>query len=63
MSLIQKGSTVQFKRPNGTVVTDVVRCLDTHQVLLQPYAENYMQDIAILTQHSWMPVADLTLVQ
>jgi hypothetical protein len=50
---------VRFRRPDGLVVDDTVRCFVNNTKLLEPHGRNTLVPGAILTEHSWIPLADI----
>jgi hypothetical protein len=55
---ITEGDTVSFE-VNGKIVSDKVRCFDTVHHLLEPYARNNSEPVAILTNYSYIPLKDI----
>ena len=57
--VLKVGDRVRFRRQDGTVARDTVRCCFHAFVLVAPYAPNYSEPAVVLTEHSWTRVADV----
>lgn len=53
------GDRVLVRASDGKVFEDTVRALFVQEILLQPYAQNKKVPAAVLTEHSWTPLADI----
>jgi hypothetical protein len=53
------GDRIVFRRGDGKLCEDVIRCFFMDHVLLEPYARNYEQPAAVLTEHSWTPLSSI----
>jgi hypothetical protein len=60
---VRVGDRVRFRRGDGKVATDVVRTTFHAFVLLAPYAPNFSEPAAVLTEHSWTPLAHIIEVK